>query len=180
MRGREGALRGQCSPVRKAASPSPPAVTLPVLCAPSAALVSALTYVEVAYVTRQSFDEVLQDFPHSALIIKNAAMKIAMQRAIVVVSAASKALAASRNKPHVAGGNPLMNLLQSGTNKGAQVRGPRTEDGEDPPPPLLHPPLAPPPPAPTPCTSPLHPPLSPSSFTPLLRLSLSQWRPSLR
>ena len=47
---------------------------------------SALTVVEIASITRNDVDEVLEDFPASAQFIRKAAMKIAMQRAIVVVS----------------------------------------------------------------------------------------------
>ena len=47
---------------------------------------SALTFVEIASITRNDVDEVLEDFPASAQFIRKAAMKIAMQRAIVVVS----------------------------------------------------------------------------------------------
>jgi hypothetical protein len=83
--------------------------------------VSALTYVEVALLTRDNFDEVLEHFPESARIIKNAAIKIAMQRAIVVVSAATKALKNRRENPNSIKGNPqMMSLLESGS-KGAQL-----------------------------------------------------------
>jgi len=83
--------------------------------------VSALTYVEVAYLTREAFDRALAAFPESARVIKNAAIKIAMQRAIVVVSEASKALEARKNNPQ-AGHTPLTSLLQSGsTSQGAQL-----------------------------------------------------------
>ena len=47
---------------------------------------SALTFVEIASITRTDLDEVLEDYPVSAQFIRKAAMKIAMQRAIVVVS----------------------------------------------------------------------------------------------
>jgi len=47
---------------------------------------SALTFVEVATLSRQALDEVLAAYPDSRKIIQQAAMKIAMQRAIVVVS----------------------------------------------------------------------------------------------
>ena len=83
--------------------------------------VSALTYVEVALLTRDNFDEVLEQFPASARIIKNAAIKIAMQRAIVVVSAATTALKFRRENPNATKGNPqMMSLLESGS-KGAQL-----------------------------------------------------------
>jgi len=85
--------------------------------------VSALTYVEIALLTRENFDEVLAGFPESARVIKNAAMKIAMQRAIVVVSAATKALKARQNNPQaLAGRTPMMALLEGGaTSNGAQL-----------------------------------------------------------
>ena len=83
--------------------------------------VSALTYVEVALLTRDNFDEVLEQFPASARIIKNAAIKIAMQRAIVVVSAATTALKYRRENPNATKGSPqMMSLLESGS-KGAQL-----------------------------------------------------------
>ena len=47
---------------------------------------SALTFVEVASLTREDLDQVLEQFPRSAAHVRKAAMKIAMQRAIVVVS----------------------------------------------------------------------------------------------
>ena len=47
---------------------------------------SALTFVEIASLTRSDLDEVLEDYPNSSQFIRKAAMKIAMQRAIVVVS----------------------------------------------------------------------------------------------
>jgi len=47
---------------------------------------SALTYVEIASLSREDLYEVLEDFPYSAQFVRKAAMKIAMQRAIVVVS----------------------------------------------------------------------------------------------
>lgn len=47
---------------------------------------SALTFVEVATLSRIALDEVLESYPDSRKIIQQAAMKIAMQRAIVVVS----------------------------------------------------------------------------------------------
>ena len=85
--------------------------------------VSALTYAEIALLTRENFDEVLAGFPESARVIKNAAMKIAMQRAIVVVSAATKALKARQNNPQaLAGRTPMMALLEGGaTSNGAQL-----------------------------------------------------------
>ena len=85
--------------------------------------VSALTYAEIALLTRENFDEVLAGFPESARVIKNAAMKIAMQRAIVVVSAATKALKARQNNPQAAAGcTPMMTLLESGAaSNGAQL-----------------------------------------------------------
>jgi len=47
---------------------------------------SALTYVEIASITREDLYEVLEEFPFSQQYVRKAAMKIAMQRAIVVVS----------------------------------------------------------------------------------------------
>jgi len=47
---------------------------------------SALTYVEVATLARDDLDEVLAKFPASAAIIRQAAMRIAMQRAVVIIS----------------------------------------------------------------------------------------------
>lgn len=47
---------------------------------------SALTYVEVGTIAREDLDAVLQTFPNSERVIRQSAMKIAMQRAIVVIS----------------------------------------------------------------------------------------------
>ena len=47
---------------------------------------SALTYTELAFVSREVLDDVLKDYPDSQRQVQEAAMKIAMQRAIVVVS----------------------------------------------------------------------------------------------
>ena len=47
---------------------------------------SALTYVEVASLSRDSIDEVLPRFPKSAAIVRQAAMKVAMRRAVVIIS----------------------------------------------------------------------------------------------
>jgi len=47
---------------------------------------SALTFVEVATLSRAALDDVLSSYPDSRKIIQQAAIKIAMQRAIVVVS----------------------------------------------------------------------------------------------
>jgi hypothetical protein len=47
---------------------------------------SALTYVEVATLSRAAFDEVLTQFPESAAIVRRAAMRLAMQRAVVIIS----------------------------------------------------------------------------------------------
>lgn len=47
---------------------------------------SALTYVEIASLDKATMDEVLESFPKSKADVQEAAMKIAMQRAIVVVS----------------------------------------------------------------------------------------------
>ena len=47
---------------------------------------SALTYVEVATLERKDIDDVLHDFPQSRRLVQQAAMKIAMQRAVIVVS----------------------------------------------------------------------------------------------
>ena len=47
---------------------------------------SALTYVEVATLARADLDAVLESFPQSAAIIRQSAMKVAMQRAVVIIS----------------------------------------------------------------------------------------------
>jgi len=47
---------------------------------------SALTYVEVATLARADLDEVLPHFPTSQRAIRQAAMKIAMQRATVIIA----------------------------------------------------------------------------------------------
>jgi len=47
---------------------------------------SALTYVEVGTISREDIEEVLVTFPTSERSIRQSAMKIAMQRAIVVIS----------------------------------------------------------------------------------------------
>jgi hypothetical protein len=47
---------------------------------------SALTYVEVATLSRDTLDEVLDRFPDSKKVVQQAAIKIAMQRAILIVS----------------------------------------------------------------------------------------------
>ena len=47
---------------------------------------SALTYVEVGTIAREDLEEVLERFPVSERAIRQSAMKIAMQRAIVVIS----------------------------------------------------------------------------------------------
>ena len=47
---------------------------------------SALTYVEVTTVAREDLDAVLADFPKSAAIVRQAAMRIAMKRAVVIIS----------------------------------------------------------------------------------------------
>ena len=47
---------------------------------------STLTYVEIAMLSRASLDEVLSGFPLAAASIRQAAMKVAMRRAVVVVS----------------------------------------------------------------------------------------------
>ena len=49
-------------------------------------LASALPYAEIATLTRDDIDDVLESFPKSKRMVTEAAMKIAMQRAIVVVS----------------------------------------------------------------------------------------------
>ena len=49
-------------------------------------MASALTYVEIASLTRDSMFEVIDKYPASSKMVQQAAMKIAMQRAIVVVS----------------------------------------------------------------------------------------------
>jgi len=85
---------------------------------------SALTYAEIASLSREAIDEAIEGFPESARMIKNAAMKIAMQRAIVVVSEATKAVAERRANPG-RGANALMNVLLQGADsgKGAQLDG---------------------------------------------------------
>jgi len=82
-----------------------------------------MTYVHVFSISRRALKDVLAGFPESARVIKNAAMKIAMQRAIVVVSAATKALKARQNNPQaLAGRTPMMALLEGGaTSNGAQL-----------------------------------------------------------
>ena len=47
---------------------------------------SALTYVEVATLSRDDLDDVLANFPASAAIIRQAAMRVAMKRAVVIIS----------------------------------------------------------------------------------------------
>ena len=47
---------------------------------------STLTYVEVATLSRASLDDVLAGFPRAAAAIRQAAMRVAMQRAVVIVS----------------------------------------------------------------------------------------------
>ena len=47
---------------------------------------SALTYVEVGTISRDTLEELLEQFPKSEREIRQSAMKIAMQRAIVVIS----------------------------------------------------------------------------------------------
>jgi len=47
---------------------------------------SALTYVEVGTISREDLESVLEQFPASEREIRQSAMKIAMQRAIVVIS----------------------------------------------------------------------------------------------
>jgi len=48
--------------------------------------VSALTFIEIATLTRTDLDEVLASFPESKKLIQQAAMKIAVQRAVIVIS----------------------------------------------------------------------------------------------
>ena len=47
---------------------------------------SALTYVEVATLSRDDMMSVLEDFPKSQAVIRQAAMKVAVRRAVVIIS----------------------------------------------------------------------------------------------
>jgi len=70
-------------------------------------MASALTYVEIACIERESFDEVLEEFPLTKEKVQSAAMKIAIQRALVVVSEFVKV---SRSEAH---SNPILSSLMA-------------------------------------------------------------------
>lgn len=64
--------------------------------------VSALSFVEVATLSRSDLDAVLESFPEAKRLIQQAAIKIAMQRAVVVVSEyikTSRGLASVEGRP---------------------------------------------------------------------------------
>ncbi len=83
---------------------------------------SALTYVEVATLSRTDLDEVLRRFPASLQQIRQAAMRVAMRRAVVIISEYVR----SRRELRASGGLALRSNLMSAFGHDSEATDPTT------------------------------------------------------
>lgn len=98
---------------------------------------SALTYLEIASLSREDIHEAIANDYESAYIVRQAALKIAMQRAIVLISAAvarTKVINGTEQSLHpimdaIHGKGPVHDLLGQ-LNEDGQVRDLDTNDGD--------------------------------------------------